>query len=66
MGENERIKGTAASSQIGLEQRERLASLADMLSELQTMAEREGCETLAGLLGLSHAEARRQVSGRRS
>jgi hypothetical protein len=45
------------------ERRERLAYLADMLSELQTMAAREGCETLAGLLALSHAEAQRKASG---
>lgn len=45
------------------ERRERLAYLADMLSELQAMAAREGCETLAGLLGLSHAEAQRKASG---
>ena len=45
------------------EQRERLAYLADMLNELQTMATREGCETLAGLLALSHAEAMRKAAG---
>ena len=65
MGENERIKGTAATSQSALEKRERLAYLADMLREMQTIAEREGCEILAGLLGLSHAEAQREVTGRR-
>ena len=64
MGESGRSKGGSTTSHADLEQRERLAYLADMLSELQVMAEREGCETLAGLLALSHAEARRQVSGR--
>ena len=42
-------------------QRERLAYLADMLNELQVMAAGEGCETLAGLLALSHAEALRKA-----
>ena len=44
---------------------ERLAYLADMLSELQAIAAREGCATLSGLISLSHAEAQRQVSGAR-
>lgn len=43
------------------ERNERLRYLADMLSELQDIAAREGCVTLAGLLGLSHVEACRQV-----
>ena len=42
-------------------QSDRLAYMADLLSELQTMAAEEGCETLAGLLALSHAEALRKV-----
>ena len=44
------------------ERRERLAYLADMLSELQVIAASEGCETLAGLLALSHTEALRKAS----
>jgi hypothetical protein len=52
-------------NQSALERTERLTYLADMLSEMQEIATREGCSTLAGLLSLSHAEARRQVSGAR-
>ena len=36
--------------------------MADMLNELQTIAEKEGCETLAGLLALSQTEALRKAS----
>ena len=44
---------------------DRLQYLADMLLELQIMAEREGCATLAGLLGLSQWEASLQARGAR-
>jgi hypothetical protein len=50
-------------NQSALERSERLTYLADMLSEMQDIATREGCSTLAGLLSLSHAEAQRQISG---
>jgi hypothetical protein len=52
-------------NQSALERTERLTYLADMLSEMQEISTREGCATLAGLLALCHAEARRQVSGRK-
>ncbi|MEQ1717505.1 MAG: hypothetical protein ABL907_16270 [Hyphomicrobium sp.] len=40
--------------------RDRLEYVADLLLELQSIATQTGCETLAGLLNLSHAEALRQ------
>ncbi len=40
---------------------DRLNYMADMLKEMQELASREGCPTLAGLLALSHAEAERQA-----
>jgi hypothetical protein len=40
---------------------ERLVYLADMVSELQDLAAREGCVTLAGLLALAHLEALTQA-----
>lgn len=43
------------------DRRDRLHYLADMVRELQTIAEREGCTTLAGLLWLSHTEATLQA-----
>jgi len=47
------------------ERRERLEYLADLLSELQALAEREGCEKLADLISLSRAEALEEsLSGR--
>ena len=46
-----------------VERAERLSYLADMVSEMQELAAREGCVTLAGLLALAHAEAQRQSSG---
>ena len=39
------------------ERRERLEYLADLLSELQTLAEREGCAKLPNLIAQSRAEA---------
>ena len=39
------------------ERRERLEYLADLLSELQTLAEREGCARLPDLIARSRAEA---------
>lgn len=38
------------------ERRERLEYLADLLSELQTLAEREGCAKLPNLIAQSRAE----------
>ena len=43
------------------ERRDRLNYLADMVRELQTMAEHEGCATLAGLLWLTQSEAALQA-----
>ena len=45
----------------GGEKREHLEYLADLLGELQLMAEREGCRKLSRLLAISHAEARRET-----
>ncbi len=39
------------------ERRERLEYLADLLKELQLLAEREGCQKLPNLLALSRIEA---------
>lgn len=36
---------------------ERLMYLADLISELQQLATREGCDSLARLLALAHLEA---------
>ena len=43
-------------SEFNTDRRDRLHYLADMVRELQTMAEREGCTTLAGLLWLTQSE----------
>jgi hypothetical protein len=45
---------------------ERLIYMADMLSELKDIASRDGCETLAGLLAISHVEALRQAQASQS
>ena len=53
------------SQSLASERRERLEYLADLLSELQVLAEREGCEKLADLIALSRAEALEEsLSGR--
>jgi hypothetical protein len=53
-------KGGSAGNKHG-ERRERLEYLADMLDELQQMAERAGCRKLSRMLAISHAEARRET-----
>ncbi len=45
----------------GATDRDRLEYIADLLLELQSIAKGTGCETLAGLLSLSHAEAVRKA-----
>jgi hypothetical protein len=55
--------GREDSGRLAIERLERIVYLADMISEMQDLAAREGCATLSGLLSLSHAEARRQVAG---
>lgn len=48
------------------ERAERLKYLADMVSELQEIASREGCVTLAGLLALAHVEAQQRATDLKS
>ena len=43
--------------------RDRLEYIADLLLELRTIASEAKCDTLAGLLSLSHAEALRRANG---
>jgi hypothetical protein len=43
------------------EGREHLEYLADLLGELQRMAEREGFRKLSRMLAISHAEAKRET-----
>ena len=50
-----------AARSVETDRRDRLNYLADMVRELQTMAEREGCATLAGLLWLTQSEAMLQA-----
>ncbi len=40
---------------------DRLAYLADMIRELQVMAHQSELETLSGILGLAHIEARQKL-----
>jgi hypothetical protein len=60
------LKSDNERSHSAVERVERLSYLADMVAEMQDLAAREGCVTLAGLLSLSHAEAQRQVLGSKS
>lgn len=48
------------------ERREHLEYLADLLDQLQRMAEREGCRKLSRMLAISHAEAQRELHRRGS
>ena len=59
------LRESDRSQSLASERRERLEYLADLLSELQVLAEREGCEKLADLISLSRAEALEEsLSGR--
>lgn len=52
---------SAALEQSAVSKAERLEYVADLLMELQGIATQAGCETLAGLISLSHAEALRRA-----
>ena len=54
----------AISGQAGEGRREQLEYLADLLGELQQMAEREGYRKLSRMLAISHAEAQRETQRR--
>lgn len=60
MSGNTKTRNVAAA-QCAVSKVERLEYIADLLMELQLIAEETGCETLAGLIGLSHAEALRRA-----
>lgn len=51
----------AATVTSAADKAERLEYVADLLMELQGIAAEAGCETLAGLISLSHAEALRRA-----
>lgn len=51
----------AVQAQSAASKAERLEYVADLLMELQGIATEAGCETLAGLISLSHAEAVRRA-----
>jgi hypothetical protein len=57
------LRDNGCSSHLGGERREHLEYLADLLGELQRMAEREGCRKLSRMLAISHAEAVREAYG---
>jgi hypothetical protein len=53
----EGLRESDRSQWLASERRERLEYLADLLSELEVLAKREGCRKLSGLIALSRAEA---------
>ena len=58
------VQGGGRSGAGGGEEYGNLEYLADLLGELQQMAEREGCRKLSRMLAISHAEAQRETSRR--
>ncbi len=58
------LRDSRISGQTRGEQREHLEYLTDLLSELQRMAEREGCHKLSRMLAISYAEAKRETDRR--
>jgi hypothetical protein len=57
----DQLRDTERPGQTGDERQDRLEYLADLLGELQQMAEREGCRRLSRMLALSYAEAIRET-----
>jgi hypothetical protein len=55
------LHDSGCSGHLGGERRDHLEYLADLLSELQQMAEREGYHKLSRMLAISHAEAVREA-----
>ena len=49
----EGLRESDRSQSLASERRERLECLADLLSELEVLAEREGCQKLSRLIALS-------------
>jgi len=64
--DSQELQDSGCSGPDGGQKREHLEYLADLLGELQRMAEREGCRKLSRLLAISHAEARRETGRRDS
>ena len=58
------LHDSGCSNHPGGERREHLEYLADLLGQLQRMAEEEGCRRLSRMLAISHAEAMREAHGR--
>ncbi len=58
------LHNSGFSGRAGGERRDHLEYLADLLGELQQMAEREGCHKLSRMLAISHAEAQRETHRR--
>lgn len=63
MGEQPTVKKgpRAGDGDTASARRDRLIYMADLLRELEDLANRDGCATLSGLLALSCAEAQRQA-----
>ncbi len=61
MGERPTAKEMPQPGDTASARRDRLIYMADLLRELEDLANRDGCATLSGLLALSCAEAQRQA-----
>jgi hypothetical protein len=53
----EGLRASNGSQGLASERRERLEYLADLLAELQVLADQEGCAKLSGFIALSRAQA---------
>lgn len=61
-----KLPNNGISGRVGEERRENLEYLADLLGELQRMAERQGYRKLSRMLAISHAEAQRESDRNRT
>lgn len=59
------LKDTECAGRPEEDGQEHLAYLADLLGELQRMAEREGCRRLSRMLAISYSEAIRETHRRK-
>ena len=60
------LRKSSVSNRPDEERREHLEYIADLLRELQRMADRQGCHKLSRMLAISHAEAERESHRRGS
>jgi hypothetical protein len=63
-GEADAAASSSRLANCGTARADHIGYIADMIQEMNVLADRMGCATLAGILQLAHSEALREVSRR--